>query len=152
MSILTNSLDHQARVFAIRSLLLSSDFPAALCQGDEERDTRSAYFYHSIPNIQQQSNKSSFEIIDIDCTIANYFADRIFEQFSEITLVAYWRDEEKVTIWTVMVELDRKLRREIYKVQEKAFFRFPEYMFDFYVVSSVSAIPDSFTVIKNPAA
>lgn len=151
MNILTNSLDNQAGMFALRSLLLSSDFPEVLYQSDEERDTRSAYFYHSVSNIQRQSTKSIFEIVDVDCTIAHYFADRIFEQFSEIALVAYWRDQEKVTIWTVMTELDRKLRRKIYDVQEKAIFRFPEYKFDFYVLSSVSAIPDSFTVIKNPA-
>ena len=42
---------------------------------------------------QQQSTGLFFEALDIDCTIASYFADQIFERFPKIALVAYYRDD-----------------------------------------------------------
>jgi len=98
----------------------------------------------------QNDNCFSREDSDINSTIAHFFAVRIFEEFPQIVWVAFWREKEKVTFWTLMPRLDRPLRRSIYQIQEETILRFKEYKFDFYVISSVSAVPDSFTFLKNP--
>ena len=158
MNILTNTTAFQTQMVAALSLISNGGdlyvdsqsgeleiAPLHLCHPPPFPFQQDTYF----DNLQH-STELVFEISNIDCTIASYFADQIFEQFSKIALVAYYRDKEKVTIWTAMSELDRGLRRKIYEVQEKAILRFPEYTFDFYVVSSVSVVPESFTVISNP--
>lgn len=155
---LTNAADHQTQEFAIRSSLFFSNGALRVDFQRGGNETIPAVWQHSLFILQQdsrsalkqQSTKPIFAISSIDCTIANYFADQIFERFSKVALVAYHRDKAKVTVWTVMPELDRVLRRKIYEVQEKTILGFPEYLFDFYVVSSVSVVPDSFTVIDNP--
>ena len=147
----------QAWDVAVHSLISNGGDVYVDFQSDE-RDTTPSYLCHSPLTFQQdscldsqwQSDELVFETLSIDCTIANYFADQIFERFPKIALVAYYREKEKVTIWTAMPELDRELRRKIYEVQEQTILRFPEYVFDCYVVSSVNVVPGSFVVIPNP--
>lgn len=89
---------------------------------------------------------------DTDSTIAHFFAERIFDSYPEVERIAYWRDDNQVTIWTMMTGLDRKLRRSIYEIQDETILHFTEYKFDFYVLSAAAreAIPESFTLIENP--
>ena len=156
MSILTNTTGFQAVVAAQSLISNGGDLHVDSQSGDGE--TVLPYLYHSpftfqqdlYLDHQQQSTELVFELVNIDCTIASYFADQIFERFPQIALVAYYREEGKVTIWTAMSELDRELRRKIYEVQEQTILHFPEYVFDCYVVSSVNVVPDSFAVIHNP--
>ena len=94
-----------------------------------------------------------------DSTIAHFFADRIFDEFPQIVEVAYQQENnpiksspfiKKLTILTIMAKLDRHIRRKIYEIQDEAISRFPEYKFNFYVISPSSAVPDSFTLLTNP--
>ena len=157
MNILTNTMGFQAQMVAANSLISNGGGVCVDFQSGEH-DIALSYLRHSpvtfqrdsYSDNQQQSTDLFFEALDIDCTIASYFADQIFERFPKIALVAYYRDDGKVTIWTAMPELDRELRRNIYEVQAQTSLRFPEYLFDCYVVSSVNGIPDSFVVIPNP--
>ena len=156
MNILTNTTDFQS-VIAEQSLISNGGGWDVDSQRGESEIVPS-YLHHALFTFQQDlclghqqhSTELVYELANIDCTIANYFSDQIFERFPKIALVAYYREKGKVTIWTAMSELDRELRRKIYEVQEQTILRFPEYVFDCYVVSSVNVVPDSFTIIHNP--
>ena len=153
--LLVSDTNHQY-TSVIRSLVLNTiDYPGAFLGDGQPRTQRSTQFHLwsqeplLLETPSRESNSgNNFEVSGIDSTIVNFFADQIFEKFPWVALIAYWREGRKLTVWTVMSELDRIQRRRIYRSQEELVLRFPEYLFDCYVVSAVNAIPDSFTKIR----
>lgn len=78
--------------------------------------------------------QDNYGITTSENSLGQYISKNI-AQVREVEYIYIYEEEKSITVYSIINELDRKIRHKIYDYQKKIMSSLPEFIFDFYVVA-----------------